>query len=190
MHFAALDFETANYSDVSICAAGLAVFTDGQFTESRYWLIRPPSGHGWFREDFIAIHGITHLDVREAPEFAAIAPELFAYLAAAEVVVAHNASFDLRKLRATAEHFGLTCPDFPHLCTFRLARRLWPELASHSLDAVAAHIGHEFQHHHAQDDAETAGRAMLAMMRQVRADHAKDLARILGLELPCFSESG
>ena len=29
MNFTSLDFETANYSRVSICAAGMAVFEDG-----------------------------------------------------------------------------------------------------------------------------------------------------------------
>ena len=42
MTFACLDFETANYDNESICAAGLAVFVDGDLTESLYW--RPPAG--------------------------------------------------------------------------------------------------------------------------------------------------
>lgn len=41
MTFTSLDFETANPSRVSICAAGLAVFENGQLTESPYWLVRP-----------------------------------------------------------------------------------------------------------------------------------------------------
>jgi DNA polymerase-3 subunit epsilon len=48
MNFTSLDFETANPSRVSICAAGMAVFEDGQLTEAPYWLVRPPKGHGWF----------------------------------------------------------------------------------------------------------------------------------------------
>ena len=49
MNFASIDFETANTSRVSICAAGLAVFENGVLTESLYWLVKPPKGHGWFR---------------------------------------------------------------------------------------------------------------------------------------------
>jgi len=75
-----LDFETANPSRVSICAAGLAVFEDGQLTETPYWLVRPPKGHGWFDEDFIECHGLTHLDVLDAPEFPGIASALIARL--------------------------------------------------------------------------------------------------------------
>ena len=49
MTITSLDFETANHSRVSICAAGIAVFEDGDLTEAPYWLVRPPKGHGWFR---------------------------------------------------------------------------------------------------------------------------------------------
>jgi len=170
MRFAAIDFETANYSDVSICAAGLAVFQDGQLTDSRYWLVKPPKGHGWFREDFIAIHGITHEDVREAPEFPAIAPELLAQFTAVDLVVAHNAAFDLRKLRGTLRNYGLEFPTFRYACTLALSRQAWPELPSHALDAVAASIGHVFHHHDAQADAEAAGRVLLAMITQGRIE--------------------
>src|SRR5437016_14376587 len=57
MTITSLDFETANYSRVSICAAGMAVFEDGKLTEAPYWLVRPPKGHGWFHEGFIECHG-------------------------------------------------------------------------------------------------------------------------------------
>jgi hypothetical protein len=40
MRIIAIDFETANTSPASMCAAALAVFDDGVLTESLYWLIR------------------------------------------------------------------------------------------------------------------------------------------------------
>jgi DNA polymerase-3 subunit epsilon len=180
--YAALDFETANYSRVSICAAGLAVFENGTLTESLYWLVRPPRGHGWFRDDFIECHGLTHLDVLNSPEFASIAPELLEHLARSDLVIAHNAEFDMGHLRGVLEHFGLACPEFTYLCTLQLARRMWPELPNHKLDTVAAHIGHTFNHHHAQSDAEAAGRVLLAMMRELGASTPEDLAQELGIE--------
>jgi DNA polymerase III epsilon subunit-like protein len=82
MVFTAIDFETANHSRVSICAAGLATFVNGVLTEAPYRLVRPPRRHGWFRDDFIECHGLTHLDVREASEFSAIAPALLGSYAA------------------------------------------------------------------------------------------------------------
>lgn len=187
--FAAFDFETANYSRLSICAAGLAVFEDGTLTESLYWLVRPPKGHGWFREDFIECHGLTHLDVLDAPEFSAIAREFLARLGRADFVVAHNAEFDIGHLRETLEYFGLPCPAFDYLCTCALSRRIWPELPSHSLSNLAAHIGHEFNHHHAQADAEAAGRVLLAMMKEVGATTRAELSLKAGIEVKRLRDS-
>jgi len=166
MKFTSLDFETANHSDASICAAGIAVFVDGELTEPRHWLVRPPSGHDFIREDFIEIHGITHEDVQDAPEFPTVAMELLPFLTGGDFVVAHNAEFDMRMLTGTLNHFGISCPSFRTLCTRETARRAWPELPSHSLDTVARHIGHTFRHHNALDDAEAAGRVLTAIIRE------------------------
>lgn len=187
MRIVSIDFETANHSRASICAAGMAVFENGTFAESLYWLVRPPKGHGWFREDFIERHGLTHLDVLNAPEFPTIAAEFLARLTCADLVVAHNAEFDIGHLRGTLKHFGLACPEFQYVCTCRLARKTWPELENHRLNTLAAHIGLEFNHHHAQDDAEAAGRVLLAMMSHKRASTALVLLRMVGIESHAFA---
>jgi len=179
--FVAIDFETANYSRLSICAAGMAVFEGGTLTESLYWLVRPPKGHGWFLDDFIECHGLTHLDVLDAPEFPAIAPEFLARLMRADFVVAHKADFDIGHLRETLDYCGLDRPSFAYLCTCKLARRVWPELPNHRLDTLAAHIGLEFQHHHAQADAEAAGRVLQAMMTQINAMTLNEVSSQAGI---------
>ena len=181
MNITSIDFETANSSRLSICAAGLAVFEDGILMEAPYWLVRPPKGHGTFWEGFIECHGLTHLDVLDAPEFPGIAPQLLARLTRADIVIAHNASFDIGHLRATLDHFGLPRPEFEYVCTCNLARRVWPDLPSHSLDTLAAHIGHKFHHHHAQADAEAAGRVLLAMMKYMSAKTLSELLRKMGM---------
>ena len=186
--FVAIDFETANHSRVSICAAGLAVFENGDLAEAPYWLVRPPKGHGWFRDDFIECHGLTHLDVLDAPEFPAIAPEFLARLTRADLVIAHNAAFDTEHLRATLDHFGLPRPEFDYICTCQLARRVWPELENHQLSTLTAHIGHDFNHHHAQADAEAAGRVLLAMMKKANANTPRELLQMTGIEPKRFCE--
>ena len=183
MTIASLDFETANHSRVSLCAAGLAVFEDGKLTESPYWLVRPPKGYGWFLPEFTEnCHGLNWFDVQAAPEFPDIAPEFLARLNRADIVIAHNAAFDISVLHATLNHFGLPFPQFEYLCTYRMAERVWPELPSHSLDTLAAHIGHEFNHHHAQSDAEAAGRVLLAMMQHANAATPRELLQKAGIE--------
>jgi DNA polymerase-3 subunit epsilon len=183
MTITSLDFETANRSRVSICAAGIAVFENGNLKESLHWLVRPPKGKGWFLTEFTEnCHGLTRFDVQDAPEFSAIAPELLERLTRADIVIAHNAQFDIGALRATLDHFALARPEFDYLCTYRLAERLWPDLPNHQLNTLAAHIGHKFHHHHAQADAEAAGRVLLAMMKQVDAKTPAELLQKAGIE--------
>ncbi len=186
--FVAFDFETANPSRVSICAAGLAVFEDAQLTEAPYWLVRPPKGHGWFHEIFIECHGLTHLDVLNAPEFPAIAPEILTRLTRADLVIAHNATFDIEHLRETLDHFGLPRPEFDYICTCQLARRVWPELGNHQLSTLTAHISHDFNHHNAQADAQATGLVLLAMMQHASATTPRELLRKTGLEPKRFCE--
>lgn len=187
MNIACIDFETANYSAVSMCAAGVAVFQDGELIESPYWLVKPPKGHGFFLPEWTeSCHGLSWFDVQDAPEFSEIAPELLGHLTKADIVVAHNAPFDMSVLKQTLGHFNLLCPDFPSLCTYRLAKRAWPELPNHQLSTLAAHIGHEFQHHHAQADAAAAGRVLLAMMKQAGIATPRELFEKVGIEANLF----
>jgi DNA polymerase-3 subunit epsilon len=209
MIIACLDFETANYSHTSACAVGLAIFdqkrskgvpplfsadsspeppsseetrTPYDLMEAPYWLVKPPKGHGYFRDDFTDIHGLTWFDVQAAPEFTEIATEVLEHLSKADIVVAHNASFDMDVLKQTLTHFGLASPEFDYLCTLGLARRIWLELPNHQLNTVAAHISHEFNHHHAQSDAEAAGRVLLAMMQHADVNTPRELLLKAGME--------
>ena len=183
MNIACIDFETANRSRVSMCAASVAVFENNELVESPYWLVKPPKGHGFFLPEWTEdIHGLSWFDVQDAPEFSAIAPELQERLTKADIVVAHNAMFDMSVLRQTLEHFNLPSPDFQYLCTYRLAARVWPELPNHQLSTLVSHIGHQFQHHHAQSDAEAAGRVLLAMMKQVSAETPNELLEKTDIE--------
>lgn len=163
MKIVAIDFEAANYSPLSACALGLAIFEDNELTEAPYWLIKPPKGYGWFKEEWTEdIHGISWFDVCDKPEFGSIALEVISHLASADLVVAHNASFDLRVLHALLEHFQVSAPPFQHQCTLEHSRQTWPALPNHQLSTIAVHLGIELNHHHAQSDATAAGRVMLA----------------------------
>jgi DNA polymerase-3 subunit epsilon len=73
------------------------------------------------------IHRISPRDLVTAPSFAQIAPELLELLRG-RVVVAHNAGFDLRFLRAEFERAGYHHPVAQvSLCTLRLARTYLPD---------------------------------------------------------------
>lgn len=87
------------------------------------------------------IHGITAADVLGAPSFAQVAGTL-AGLLAGRVFVAHNASFDLRFIRAAYDGLGYDIPVVPEtsLCTMRWASQLLPQ-APRSLAACCECAG-------------------------------------------------
>lgn len=153
MRLIGIDFETANQTFGSICAAGCAIMEDGEVIEKREWLIRPHRRVDRMHAACFAVHGISWYDLRDAPEFPAVWPVLRRMLTSGDVVVAHNAAFDLNHLKGALDIYGLASVEFDYVCSLQVSRELLPGLDSHSLDAVAAHFWHTFRHHDALDDA-------------------------------------
>lgn len=152
LDFTAIDFETANASTASACAVGLARVRGGQVVATADWLIKPPPGHDRFFEFNTGIHGIRAEDVADALGWSAQLGALTAF-AGADVLVAHNAGFDMAVLRRACEATGDVCPPYRYLCSLQLSRKVY-DLASYRLPAVAAEAGYrQFSHHDALADA-------------------------------------
>ena len=150
MDFTAIDFETANASRASICSVGLVRMENGRIVEKLHRLINPRCAFNFHNT---AVHGITAFDVRDAPCFCDVFEEMKPFLG--DVVVAHNAPFDISCLRASLERYDIAAPDFEYLCTLSLSRKALRQLPSHKLDSVARYFGlGDFNHHNALDDAE------------------------------------
>jgi DNA polymerase III subunit epsilon len=176
MKIVSIDFETANYSPVSMCSVGIAILEDLSQVKSHYWKVKPPRGHDRFIQQWTdEIHGLSWADVKDQAEFSAIAGQVNQHLSTADLVVAHNAPFDMRVLRATLTHFGLSSTPFPYLCTYRLAKKEWPELPNHRLSTVAQHLSIALHHHHAQSDAEAAVLLLRAAMQNLETTNLADL---------------
>ncbi|MGE4563528.1 MAG: 3'-5' exonuclease [Victivallaceae bacterium] len=180
MKICCIDFETANSARGSACAVGLAWIEAGQITGSTGKLIRPHRSCDQFDPFNIGIHGIHPRDVADAPEFGELAPWLFAMIEA-DLVVAHNAAFDMSVLRALCALYGLPYPAMRYLCSCKSAMKLWPELENHKLDTLAGHIGHCFEHHDAEADAATAGKLLLAMLNAAGSEDPFEFAKRLGI---------
>jgi DNA polymerase-3 subunit epsilon len=168
MKITVIDFETANQNRTSACSIGLAVIEAGEITTRVERLIKPPKGFGWFREDFIGIHGITHKDVRDAPGFDAVFQELRPHFENT-LIAAHNAVFDMGVLGALLGLHGIpfSCDYF---CTLAASRVVWPELPAHDLGTISRHLGIALDHHRAGSDANAAARMILAMRSEDRLD--------------------
>lgn len=153
MKLIGLDFETANPQNGSICAIGLALLQNSKVIEKREWLIRPDKTLDWMLPAFTEIHNIGYFDLRRSPEFSEVWPIMRNFIANGNYVIIHNASFDLRHLRAVMKLYHLPSFSFDYICSLELCRNLFPEMPSHSLDAMAKHFGMEFRHHDALEDA-------------------------------------
>jgi DNA polymerase-3 subunit epsilon len=146
--FTAIDFETANSSSASACSVGLVKVRDGRVVDRVHWYIRPPFPHNEFSEWNVRIHGITPEMVADAPGWA---DHLAAFLEFAEhdVLVAHNAGFDMGVIAKTSTALGLDVPDFRSLCSLQVARKTY-HLDSYRLPVAAMAAGFEdFSHHDA-----------------------------------------
>ncbi len=103
--------------------------------------------------DAIRIHGITDAMVAGSPPVSAVLPA-FLQFCRADMLVAHNARFDLSFLREACIRDGLPMLDIPIFDTCALARQLLPTARGYSLEAVKGVLGiGRGQSHRALDDA-------------------------------------
>lgn len=174
----AIDFETATEARASACSVGLAFIENGTVVRVEERLIRPPGNR--FSPFNTAIHGIRPEHVAFAPEFPEVMAEFIPEFEGA-IMVAHNAAFDFSVIRASFDFYGMAYPEFSYLCSVKLAQRHWPDLGSHRLNVLAAHMGLSFQHHNAAEDARICAQACLAMIGEAGASGLIDLASRLAL---------
>jgi DNA polymerase-3 subunit epsilon len=172
MRFAAIDFETASPSPASACSLGIAIVEGEEIVERREWLIRPPSLY--FSPHYVHVHGITAEMVAGEPSFDRLWPEMERAIGG-RTLVAHNAPFDMGVLRATLNYYDVWSEKMQFACSVALARKCWPELQRHSLDALAREFGIEFRHHKAEDDAAAAALVVLRAAEEYSAESIEQL---------------
>ena len=182
LDFTAIDFETANSSPASACAVGLVRVRGGEVVATAGWLIQPPPGHDEFQEWNVRIHGIQPTDVLSAATWVDQFDRLCGF-AGADVLVAHNAGFDLNVLRRAAEATDMLCPPYRSLCSLQVARKTY-QLDSYRLPVAAAAAGFaEFSHHDALADARACAHIVIDAARRHGAADVFALAETLSLRV-------
>ncbi len=88
----------------------------------------------------IEIHGITDDDVKDSPTIEEKLPEFIEFLKT-DIVVAHNARFDVGFLRCSCMRAGIPMPSLHYVDTCALTRRTFPGLTSYSLPTLRDHFG-------------------------------------------------
>lgn len=162
--FAAIDFETANRRNTSVCAVGVVLFNRGEIEEKFYSLICPAPN--FYSHKNTSIHGLTRADTDDAPAFPTVWREI-APMVKGIPLVAHNSVFDEGCLKAVHALYEMPYPAYRFYCTCRLARKYFKGLENYQLHTVSAHCGYDLtHHHHALADAEACGVIMQAILRQ------------------------
>ena len=160
LDFTAIDFETANGSPASPCAVGLIRVRDSKPVATLELLFRPPVPHDWFSEGNIRVHGITPAMVQDAPAYSEVINQVLEFIDE-DLLVAHNASFDMGVLAASAKAVNQELPKLRYGCSLKIARKTY-NLESYRLNAVAYAIGHEeFEHHNALADSDACARIVI-----------------------------
>jgi DNA polymerase-3 subunit epsilon len=182
LDFTAIDFETANSSSASACAVGLVRVRDGEVVDKTGWLIRPPAGHDVFFELNTRIHGIHAEDVIHAPTWTQQLGALTAF-AGDDVLVAHNAGFDMAVIKRACDATGDDCPPYRYACSLQVARKVY-QLDSYRLPFVAAEAGFpDFPHHNATADALACAHVMIDAARRLGADDVDALVHAAGVRV-------
>jgi DNA polymerase-3 subunit epsilon len=182
LDFTAIDFETANSSSASACSVGLIKVREGRVVDRVGWLIQPPLGHDEFFEWNTRIHGLVAADVVGAPGWVEQLPDLIEF-ADGDVMVAHNAGFDMGVIRSACAATAVPCPDFSYLCSLQVARKTY-NLDSYRLPVAAMAAGFEdFHHHDALADAEACAAIVVHAARRHDVTSISELATITASRL-------
>lgn len=174
MDFVSIDFETATSYQNSICSMGICTVKDNHITDTKEILIRPEPFE--FNDYNMSIHGITPDMVEDAPRFCDIWKDVKPFIDG-NIVVAHNAVFDIGALRATLDYYELEYPFLDYICTVKLSQKAYPELPSHKLNALADSLGLSFNHHRAGDDAYMCAEVLLRIMSDFDLETVGDIEK-------------
>jgi DNA polymerase III subunit epsilon len=188
LDFVALDFETANRSHASACAVGAVRVRDGQVVDEFFTLVRPPEGLDDFEPGNIRVHGITSDVVATAPAWAEVYTAFRAFIAD-DVVVGHNAAFDMSVLLNTCSAHDIDLPVLSSLCTLQLARAS-VKIPSYSLPWVVEHLDlPSFDHHDPLADARASAMVLVALANIAKLTSVADLCdRLRVPTVPTWTE--
>lgn len=159
MDFIAIDVETANADQSSICQVGLAEVRGGAIAERSSFLVDPGMKFDPFN---VSIHGITS-DMVRGQRSLRDALDHLAPIMAGRLIVSHGAFDRIAIQRACARH-SMTVPECLWLDSVRVSRRAWPDdfaKTGFGLKSVTKHLGITLDHHDAGSDANAAAEIIL-----------------------------
>lgn len=186
MDFVAIDFETANEKRSSPCSIGIAVVKNGQVIEMVHHLIRPKEMR--FMPINIGIHGIRPSMVENELEFNKVWEKIKHYFDG-NLVIAHNASFDISVLRKSAELYNIELPSFEYICTMKLAKNFYRGIENAKLNTVNNYLGYKFNHHDALADALACSNILLNICEELNCNDINEISKLTGVTIGSVDKS-
>jgi DNA polymerase-3 subunit epsilon len=187
MTFIAIDVETANADMSSICQIGLAQYSHASIQDEWKTYIDPDD---YFDPINTSIHGIDEETVRGAPRLPDIADKICT-LMDDRIAVCHT-HFDRTAISQAFQKHDLRHPKCVWLDSARVSRRTWTDFArgGYGLHNVCQHLGYDFQHHDALEDAKAAGHVLLAAIEKTGLSVEDWLTRVEQPIAPSSAGSG
>lgn len=187
MTFMAIDFETANSSRTSACALGIIEVKDGEILNEYSYLINPEEDFDDFN---IYIHGITPDMIKDKPTFPQVWNEIKSILQSSDLIIAHNASFDISVLRHVLNKYNLDYPEFHYSCTRILSKKTWQSFINYKLDTVANYLNIKFKHHEAISDARAASKVFNKILETNNTNNIEELHNKLRVNIGHIFKDG
>ena len=165
MKFYALDVETANPDQFSICQIGIVVFENGRVVDTWSSYIDPQSYFHWA---FIRVHGITEEMVKGQPTFARVYPKLRRLLE--NNIVVHHSPFDKVAFHKAFDRFYLEPFHARWLDSVKVASKAFGNgtlEGGYNLANLANYLDIDFKHHDALEDAIACGKVVVHASRRM-----------------------
>ena len=163
------DLETTGLSAATerIIEIGAVKVENGEILESFDLFVDPEKT---ITPEITRLTSITNEMVAGAPKEADALEQFFRFCDGCDILVAHNADFDMGFLRAAIRRCGRE-EDPVQIDTLVMARAMYPELKKHKLDTIAERLGVTQKHHHrADDDARVLAEIFLKMVQRLVED--------------------
>lgn len=177
--FVVFDIETTGLNpgrDV-LTEIGALRLQNGEITERFSTFVNPGRP---ISAEITKLTGITDEMVANAPPQEQAVTEFLDFVGS-DVLVAHNADFDISFINAAANLLNLPLHN-TYLDTLELSRLLFPQLKRHKLDIVAAHLGIPLEtHHRAIEDATATAQIFLRCCGILKERGCQTLADINAL---------
>ncbi len=160
--FVVFDIETTGLSAINdmITEIGAVKIRDGEIIDTYSQLINPERP---IPELITNITGITDDMVKDKPAIKEVILDFIKFIGD-DVLVAHNASFDVGFIREKMKLVNIELNN-PVLDTLELSRAVFPFLKNHKLNIVAKHLNVDLiNHHRAVDDATATAEIFLKIL--------------------------